>query len=309
MPEIGMDGAPTGNCVIADESKEDPEDPEAAAECASRGGIYDKDTGQCRERYYDGLCIDSRGGIYQADPILGCWRGGQYTQDKGYGGSASADPYDDLQRQLSRITRPLDPALTEDSSPEPRGGGYVPGTTRPGGKAQGGPVYNQDIDLSAINKNPLAELTMYDIPASPPRLGAEDYRMMQRDPYYAPMGLAALTRNPQLGAAVNPVSGYNFGFAAGGLTGLPEYQAGGKLLRGPGDGMSDDIKANIDGEQEARLADGEFVIPADVVSHLGNGSTEAGAKALYEMMDRIRKARTGRTRQAPEVNVDKYLPA
>jgi hypothetical protein len=73
--------------------------------------------------------------------------------------------------------------------------------------------------------------------------------------------------------------------------------------------MSDDIKANIEGEQEARLADGEFVIPADVVSHLGNGSTEAGAKALYAMMDRIRKARTGRTRQAPEVNADKYLPA
>ena len=88
----------------------------------------------------------------------------------------------------------------------------------------------------------------------------------------------------------------------------PEYQAGGKLLRGPGDGMSDDIVANIEGRQEARLADGEFVIPADVVSHLGNGSTEAGAKALYAMMDRIRKARTGRTRQAPEINPDKYLP-
>jgi hypothetical protein len=73
--------------------------------------------------------------------------------------------------------------------------------------------------------------------------------------------------------------------------------------------MSDDIKANIDGEQEARLADGEFVIPADVVSHLGNGSTEAGAKTLYAMMDRIRKARTGRTRQAPEITADKYLPA
>ena len=102
---------------------------------------------------------------------------------------------------------------------------------------------------------------------------------------------------------------FNFGFAQGGITGLPEYQAGGKLLRGPGDGMSDDIVANIEGKQEARLADGEFVIPADVVSHLGNGSTEAGAKALYAMMDRIRKARTGRTRQAPEINPDKYLPS
>lgn len=95
-------------------------------------------------------------------------------------------------------------------------------------------------------------------------------------------------------------------FAAGGPI---QYAAGGKFLRGPGDGMSDDIKANINGEQEARLADGEFVIPADVVSHIGNGSSEAGADRLHVMMDRIRKARTGRTRQAPEIDSDKYLPA
>jgi hypothetical protein len=67
--------------------------------------------------------------------------------------------------------------------------------------------------------------------------------------------------------------------------------------------------ANIDGKQEARLADGEFVVPADVVSHLGNGSSKAGAKKLYAMMDKIRKARTGRTRQAPEVNARRYMPA
>jgi hypothetical protein len=90
-------------------------------------------------------------------------------------------------------------------------------------------------------------------------------------------------------------------FAAGGLP--PRFLSGG------GDGMSDSIKANIDGKQEARLADGEFVVPADVVSHLGNGSSKAGAKKLYSMMDRIRKARTGKTRQAPEVNSLKYMPA
>lgn len=90
-------------------------------------------------------------------------------------------------------------------------------------------------------------------------------------------------------------------FAKGGLP--PRFLSGG------GDGMSDSIKANIDGKQEARLADGEFVVPADVVSHLGNGSSKAGAKKLYAMMDKIRKARTGRTRQAPEVNAQKYMPA
>jgi hypothetical protein len=97
-----------------------------------------------------------------------------------------------------------------------------------------------------------------------------------------------------------------FGFAAGGTI---QKAAAGKLVTGDGDGMSDDIRANINGDQEARLADGEFVIPADVVSHLGNGSTDAGADRLYSMMDRIRKARTGRKQQAPEIDAEKYLPA
>jgi hypothetical protein len=109
---------------------------------------------------------------------------------------------------------------------------------------------------------------------------------------------------------MNPADGYNFGFAGGGMAAMPEYQAGGKLLRGPGDGMSDDIPAVIRGKgvQRAALADGEFVIPADVVSHLGNGSTEAGAKKLYKMMEQIRRARTGTGKQAPQVNTDKFLP-
>jgi hypothetical protein len=127
---------------------------------------------------------------------------------------------------------------------------------------------------------------------------------------YQAGGIASLTRDSRLGGAVNPIDGYNFGFAGGGMAAMPEYQAGGKLLRGAGDGMSDDIPAVIRGKgvQRAALADGEFVIPADVVSHLGNGSTEAGAKKLYKMMAQIRAARTGKTKQAPRVNTDKYLP-
>lgn len=95
--------------------------------------------------------------------------------------------------------------------------------------------------------------------------------------------------------------------ARGGSTNLGSYSDGGHLLRGPGDGMSDHIPATIGGKQPARLADGEFVIPADVVSHLGNGSTDAGAKQLYKMMDRIRKARTGRKQQGKKINPDKYM--
>ena len=85
-------------------------------------------------------------------------------------------------------------------------------------------------------------------------------------------------------------------YAVGGVAeGLGSYASGGspRFLSGGGDGMSDSIRAKIDGHQEARLADGEFVIPADVVSHLGNGSSKAGAKQLHAMMNRIRKARTG----------------
>jgi len=91
---------------------------------------------------------------------------------------------------------------------------------------------------------------------------------------------------------------------------LGDYAAGGnpRLLRGPGDGMSDNIPAMIGSKQPARLADGEFVVPADVVSHLGNGSTEAGAKRLHEMMNQVRMDRTGKKKQAPAVKAKKYLP-
>jgi len=91
--------------------------------------------------------------------------------------------------------------------------------------------------------------------------------------------------------------------------GMYQYAAGGKTLRGEGDGMSDDIKANIDGVQEARLSDGEFVIPADVVSGLGNGSTDAGSKQLKAMMDRVRQQRTGRKQQARQIKVKGLMPA
>ena len=79
------------------------------------------------------------------------------------------------------------------------------------------------------------------------------------------------------------------------------------MLKGPGDGMSDGIPAVIAGKQPAKLANEEFVVPADVVSHLGNGSSEAGAKVLYKMMDRVRQARTGTKKQGKQINPEKYL--
>jgi hypothetical protein len=99
----------------------------------------------------------------------------------------------------------------------------------------------------------------------------------------------------------------------GGLGSLGGYSDGGRLLKGPGDGVSDSIPATIGNKQQpARLADGEFVVPARIVSELGNGSTEAGAKKLYAMMDRVQRARgktTGKNKVAANSRADKYLPA
>jgi len=107
------------------------------------------------------------------------------------------------------------------------------------------------------------------------------------------------------GASMGPAS-----MARGGISdlgGYSDYVRGGRMLKGPGDGMSDSIPASIAGRRPARLANEEFVVPADVVSHLGNGSSDAGAKQLYAMMDRVRQARTGRKSQGREINPRKYM--
>jgi hypothetical protein len=99
------------------------------------------------------------------------------------------------------------------------------------------------------------------------------------------------------------------GIMHSGIASLGGYSDGGQLLRGPGDGVSDDIPATIGDKQPARLADGEFVIPARIVSELGNGSTEAGARKLYAMMDRIKKTRRKAKNIAANTKADKHLPA
>jgi hypothetical protein len=116
-----------------------------------------------------------------------------------------------------------------------------------------------------------------------------------RDIYLMPgMGMA-----PPAEPATQPIPA-----AQGGIMNL----AKGRYLAGPTDGMADKIPSSIDGQQPAKLSHGEFVIPADVVSHLGNGNSEAGANQLYKMMDRVRKARTGTTKQGKKINPDKFTP-
>lgn len=94
-------------------------------------------------------------------------------------------------------------------------------------------------------------------------------------------------------------------FSSGGITALKK----GQYLNGSTDGMADKVPATIDGKQPAALSDGEFVIPADVVSHLGNGNSDAGAKVLEQMMARVRKERTGNKQQGKEINAQQMLPA
>jgi hypothetical protein len=134
------------------------------------------------------------------------------------------------------------------------------------------------------------------MPASAPEVETPTnsvyYGMLGGDTGYADGGIAYLAR--------------------GGMSHLGDYSDGGRLLRGPGDGVSDSIPASIGNKRPARLADGEFVVPARIVSELGNGSTEAGARKLYAMMDRVQKARgktVGKGRVAVNSKAEKMLPA
>jgi len=113
-------------------------------------------------------------------------------------------------------------------------------------------------------------------------------------------GVSSLLPVPQYDEKGNVIT-----MAAGGIANLA---AGGRYLNGATDGMADAVPANIDGQQPAALSDGEFVIPADVVSHLGNGNSNAGAKALYDMMASVRQDRTGNSKQGKQINAANYMP-
>jgi hypothetical protein len=121
---------------------------------------------------------------------------------------------------------------------------------------------------------------------------------------------AAVPAEPVIAPPVNPNDNlFVDRYAAGGIASLGGYSDGGQLLRGPGDGVSDDIPATIGNKQPDRHADGEFVVPARIVSELGNGSTEAGARKLYAMMDRIKASRSKAKNIAANTKADKHLPA
>ena len=185
-----------------------------------------------------------------------------------------------------------------------------------GGDAQSDPyaIITKYIDDAKSSSAGMRQLTN-DVQANIPS-ALLAYNLLKQDqkiqPGMSQVQNSANVQNPIMAQQASPTQS-GLAMAAGGMAGtssLGSYAAGGnpRLLKGPGDGMSDNIPAQIGASQPARLADGEFVVPADVVSHLGNGSTDAGAKRLHSMMDNVRKARTGRKAQGKQIKADKFVP-
>jgi hypothetical protein len=183
--------------------------------------------------------------------------------------------------------------------PQPR-----PATAQP--VAQDDPFY-QSPEFKAYQNNPsnmMGTMDMYDSPYFGRVSSGSAGRAM--DAAYEKYKGIAPQQNQQIPAMCDQFnsSPIENRFAQGGLMGL----ASGRYLQGETDGMADKIPAKIGQDQPAALSHGEFVIPADVVSHLGNGNSDAGAKKLYSMMDKIRTARTGTKKQGKEINPDKFMP-
>ena len=194
------------------------------------------------------------------------------------------------------------------------------------GYAEGGDVSNYRQDQAALNLDRLPSLnvntgeqTSVDSRRFPFSFGNAELDTMMNSKYLPSYGdaksqkinplytmgrMVEYSTNPKLRDQSSMRDYVAQGYNKGEL-----FMARGGYLDGQGDGMSDSIPATIEGKQPARLADGEFVIPADVVSHLGNGSTKAGSKRLYAMLDKVRKARTGTKKQGKQINPAKYMPA
>jgi hypothetical protein len=230
------------------------------------------------------------------------------------------------------LTKSFVPALTYDN----KGIASVRGAQPQAAQSAGLAALNTAINTQVGNKLSAPSKFNFSAPVSvqpiSPLVAPPASTVTKSDPVAAQLAalqmkkdLAARAEAQGLGSFVpqsaDPTSPYSAGspqFAQGGLSSingrynLGGYSDGGRLLRGPGDGVSDSIPAQIGNRQPARLADGEFVIPARIVSEIGNGSTDAGARRLYAMMDRIQKARRktiGKRKIAVNSRADKYLPA
>jgi hypothetical protein len=227
------------------------------------------------------------------------------------GGGATAEPQTTGSYQYNYDPKTMQ--FTQTATPtlvSPFGSGK--GAVGMLGRALAG-IPQPTLDTGAKVSGGIAPPAMGPAPAQPAMAAQPAYVPPAIPEYQSPedqMGLNAFygMMNQNLGNMAQAQ-----GFAAGGgISHLGDYSDGGRLLKGPGDGVSDSIPAVIGKRQPARLADGEFVIPARIVSELGNGSTEAGARKLYAMMDRVQNARRksiGKKKVAVDSKTDKLLPA
>jgi hypothetical protein len=215
-------------------------------------------------------------------------------------------PEQQAQTGLGSITGGLQPTATGMQQPMNRGAVTIEGAMplNPTGQEQLG---LQTLFGQLANQAPALQTGMKFAAPEQSMFGFQPYSAAQ-NPQSLEAILAALKAQQMQQAPVGMADG---GMADGGYN-LGGYSDGGRLLRGPGDGVSDSIPATIGNRQPARLADGEFVVPARIVSELGNGSTDAGAKKLYAMMQRVQQARgrtVGRGKVAVNSRAEKLLPA
>jgi hypothetical protein len=193
----------------------------------------------------------------------------------------------------------------------PPGADTVPGrmanVITPEGQGFGKPI-TKGFDIAAAGLSGLSlekaaeETRRADIEAAAVKQKEEERERLFEELARRTLGRVAVKSGGQINLAKGGMS-YMEGGGTTDVTGEP------RMVQGMGDGMSDSVPATIEGVQEARLANDEFVIPADVVADIGNGSSNAGAKKLYSMMDRIRKARHGTTKQPPEIRAERLMPA
>lgn len=272
----------------------------------------------------------------QKSPAFG-QAGEEYFTGQGYGPMQTYDSYDDYLKQTGQA--PMAPGMAMGGSTDNNyaDGGAAPAAQNPlqdymagmkmgtpsmpmGSGAGSNPLQDYMSSIGNISERS-AQARPATIPS--PTIGQRPGGMFEGGREYsgafAPLLNSLRGMNEFSGTGTGIAPKYdpvtkNFSFAEGGIASIGGYSDGGRLLRGPGDGVSDDIPAMIhrdDGsKQEARLADGEFVFPARIVSEIGNGSTEAGARKLYAVMDKIQKDR-GRSLKdvALDSNADRHLQA
>jgi hypothetical protein len=243
------------------------------------------------------------------------------TQRFAEGGTTETQALRNIPNQITQNSVNTNTALTQDlvSRMAARNAvNPVPGQTPPVSQAPAGIMAAAPYAAPSFTRQAVPNIEFGNGALTIP--GSSAYAAKQK----ADADAAAAAEAERQAAMYVPPTTYDGGFGGGAAGGvMPDalryahggtaqshlggYSDGGRLLKGPGDGMSDNIPAQIGAKQPARLADGEFVVPADVVSHLGNGSTDAGAKKLYAMMDRVRAARTGTKKQGKQIKADKYL--